>query len=50
MSRQKVAARAEPILQQSGNFTPLIEGKKSISEKYARLRARFRGKTPGAPD
>jgi 1-acyl-sn-glycerol-3-phosphate acyltransferase len=44
------ALKAEAIFQQPGNFTPLIEGKKSISEKYARFRARFRGKTPGAPD
>lgn len=44
------ALRADSIAQRLDAFTPLIEGKRSISERYARLRAHFRGPTPGAPD
>jgi hypothetical protein len=44
------ALRVDAIAQKLDAFTPLIEGKRSISEKYAVLRARFRGPTPGAPD
>ena len=34
----------------STGFTPLVEGKRSVSERYAAFLARFRGPTPGAPD
>ena len=44
------ALRADAIAQRAGNFAPLVEGKRSISERYARFLARFRGPTPGAPD
>ena len=44
------ALRADSIAQRAGKFVPMAEGKRSISERYARFRARFRGPTPGAPD
>ena len=44
------ALRGDAIAQGAENFAPLVEGKRSISERYARFRARFRGSTPGAPD
>jgi chlorobactene lauroyltransferase len=44
------ALRTDAIAQRAENFTMLSEGKRSISDRYARLQARFRGKTPGAPD
>jgi 1-acyl-sn-glycerol-3-phosphate acyltransferase len=44
------ALRLDSIAQRAEAFAPLVEGKRSISEKYARARARFRGSTPGAPD
>jgi 1-acyl-sn-glycerol-3-phosphate acyltransferase len=44
------ALRADSIAQRLDAFAPLIAGKPSISERYARARARFRGPTPGAPD
>ena len=44
------ALRSDAIAQRAANFTTLVAGKKSISEKYARFRARFRDEPPGAPD
>lgn len=50
MTEELDALRADSIAQAASRFTPLIEGKRSISERYARIRNRFKGKTPGAPD
>ncbi len=36
--------------QDGGRFTRVLRGKGSMNDQYARLRARFFGKTPGAPD
>jgi hypothetical protein len=44
------ALRGDAIAQRLENFDPIVEEKRSISERYARLRARFRGPTLGAPD
>ena len=44
------ALRLDAIAQEADRFAPLVEGRRSINERYARLRARFRGPTPGAPD
>jgi 1-acyl-sn-glycerol-3-phosphate acyltransferase len=44
------ALRADSIAQHADAFAPLLAGKRSISERYAKLRARFKGPTPGAPD
>ena len=44
------ALRADAIAQDPSRFTPLAEGKRSVSERYAKLLARFRGATPDAPD
>jgi len=44
------ALRADSIAQRMEAFAPLVEGKRSISERYARVRARFRAQPPGAPD
>jgi 1-acyl-sn-glycerol-3-phosphate acyltransferase len=44
------ALRVDAISQRLENFQVLVEGQRSISEKYANFRARFKGKTPGAPD
>jgi 1-acyl-sn-glycerol-3-phosphate acyltransferase len=42
--------RADSIAQNARAFAPLVEGKRSISERYASFLAKFRGPTPGAPD
>ncbi len=39
--------RAESITQDGGRFTSLMQGGRSISEKYAGLLARWRGASPG---
>ena len=44
------ALRGDAIAQAANRFVPLADGRRSISERYARFRARFRGPTPGAPD
>ena len=36
--------------QDPDRFTILLRGPTSMNERYARIRARFQGKTPGAPD
>ena len=43
------ALRGASIRQDAAGFEPMMAGRASISETYARLRARFRGPTPGAP-
>ncbi|WP_435017509.1 lysophospholipid acyltransferase family protein [Tundrisphaera sp. TA3] len=43
------ALRADGLTQDPARFTSLFEGKRSISERYATFRDRFRGPTPGAP-
>jgi 1-acyl-sn-glycerol-3-phosphate acyltransferase len=43
------ALREDAIRQDRSRFTPLLRGQVSISERYANVRARFRGPTPGAP-
>lgn len=44
------ALRADALAQDPGRFTRLLSGSESISDRYARFRARFLGKTPGAPE
>ena len=44
------ALRADSIAQRLEAFGPLVEGKASISERYANARARLKSSTPGAPD
>ena len=43
------ALRADALTQDAARFAPLMQGRRSASEGYARLRARFRGEVPGAP-
>jgi 1-acyl-sn-glycerol-3-phosphate acyltransferase len=43
------ALRADVLAQDPARFTPLLEGSRSISTHFARVRARFRGEVPGAP-
>lgn len=43
------ALRAESLPQDTSRFESLMSGRRSVSESYARLRARFRGEVPGAP-
>ena len=43
------ALKLDATSQDPARFTSLLEGRRSISEKYAGFRARFRGPTPGAP-
>jgi 1-acyl-sn-glycerol-3-phosphate acyltransferase len=50
LTKELDALRVDSIAQRADAFTPLVEGKRSISERYAKARARFRGPTPGAPD
>ena len=50
MTAELDTLRAEGLPQDPTRFTPLMSGRRSISENYARLRARFRGPTPGTPD
>lgn len=50
LTQELETLRADAISQQTDRFLPLVEGKRSISESYARILARFRGPTPGAPD
>jgi len=42
--------RLDVIAQRPDRFVGLMEGRRSISDRYAEIRARFRGATPGAPD
>ena len=44
------ALRADSIAQRLENFTPLGEGETLDQRALRRIRARFRGPTPGAPD
>jgi chlorobactene lauroyltransferase len=44
------ALRADAISQRVERFAPLLGGRRSISERYASFRARFRGPTPGSLD
>ncbi len=44
------ALKADSLAQDASRFRVLLEGKGSINESFARIRARFAGKTPGAPD
>lgn len=44
------ALRADALCQDAGRFQTLLTGKTSVNDRFARLRARFLGKTPGAPD
>jgi 1-acyl-sn-glycerol-3-phosphate acyltransferase len=44
------ALRGDSLAQAADRFTPLLRGRGSISDRYARLRARFLGATPGAPE
>ncbi len=43
------ALKRDAIAQAADRFDPLFAGRRSISDRYATLRARFRGPTPGAP-
>jgi 1-acyl-sn-glycerol-3-phosphate acyltransferase len=43
------ALRLDSIAQRADRFVGLIAEQSSISDRYARFRARFRGPTPGAP-
>lgn len=43
------ALRADAIAQRAEGAVGLFRGRRSISERYAGLRRRFRGPTPGAP-
>ncbi|WP_435010045.1 lysophospholipid acyltransferase family protein [Tundrisphaera lichenicola] len=43
------ALRMDAIAQRPDRFVPLMTGQTSVSDRYARFRARFRGPTPGAP-
>jgi len=43
------ALRLDATAQRPDRFAVLMEGRSSISARYARFRARFRGPTPGAP-
>jgi 1-acyl-sn-glycerol-3-phosphate acyltransferase len=44
------ALRADALARAGDRFTPLLRGRASISDRYARLRARVLGPTPGAPE
>ena len=46
---ERDALTADASTRDEARFTPLFEGRRSISDRYASLRARFRGPTPGAP-
>lgn len=43
------ALKADVSTQDAARFATILEGPASISDRYARLRARFRGNPPGAP-
>ena len=43
------ALKADVLSQDVTRFTTLMSGKRSISDRYAAFRARFRGRTPGSP-
>ena len=49
MTAELDALRAESITQDATRFVPMMQGQRSVSERYAHLLARFRGPTPGAP-
>ncbi len=44
------ALRVDAIAQDPSRFAPLSRGKRSVSERYAKFLARFRGTTLDAPD
>lgn len=44
------ALKIDVTAQDAAKFVTVFEGSGSISDKYAKIRARFRGRTPGAPD
>lgn len=50
LTRELDALKADALTQDSSRFTVLLRGKTSLNDRFARLRARFAGKTPGAPD
>jgi len=43
------ALRADVTAQAAERFATVLQGSESISDRYARFRARLRGSTPGAP-
>ena len=43
------ALKMDVTAQESDRFATILEGSGSISDRYARLRARFRGQPPGVP-
>ena len=49
MTAELDALRADSLTQDARRFEPLMAGRRSISDSYARLQARWRGPTPGAP-
>ncbi len=49
MTHELDTLRVDSLAQDPTRFESLMRGRRSISENYARLRARFRGPTPGAP-
>ena len=49
MTHELDTLRAEAMTQDAARFESMMQGQRSISENYARLRAKFRGTTPGAP-
>ena len=48
MTAELDTLRAESIRQDPTRFVPLMHGRESVSERYARFLARWRGTTPGA--
>ncbi len=44
------ALKVDVTAQDAGRFSILMSGGSSISDRYARVRAFFFGKTPGAPE
>lgn len=44
------ALKDDVTAQSVGRFATILEGSGSISDRYARFRARFRGNPPGVPD
>lgn len=44
------ALKLDVTAQEAGRFTTILQGPGSISDRYARFRARFRGQPPGAPE
>jgi 1-acyl-sn-glycerol-3-phosphate acyltransferase len=50
MTDELDALRADSLTQDASRFTTLLRGKMSLNDRFARLRSRLAGKTPGAPD